>query len=331
MKIRDLTLSGKTVLAPLAGITHLPFRSIVKACGCALVCSEMISAKGLMYNSRPTFELLDTTEQERPLSVQIFGAEPDSMAAAAALIEQKGCADVIDINFGCSVKKVAKTGAGVSLMKDPERARDVIRAVRDAVSLPFTIKIRSGWDPSGDQAMVIGTLAQENGVDAVTLHPRTAQQGFRGRADWSLIKRLKQALDIPVIGNGDITEPEDALAMLRETGCDAVMVGRAAMGNPFIFAGIESLVRGEPWAPPTSREVFRVMEALFTACIDYFGEDKACRMMRGKLEWFVRGMPGSRTFRREMSKTGSQDEVFSLMASYETILAAGEGALWKPE
>ena len=229
---------------------------MVKSQGCALVCSEMISAKGLFYNSEKTFMLLDTKPDESPLSVQIFGSDPQSMSDAARVIEDRACADIIDINFGCSVKKVLKTGAGAALMQDITRAEKIIRAVRCATKLPFTIKIRTGWDSSGCQAFDIAKMAEANGVDAVAFHPRTALQGFRGRADWSLIKMLKQQLSIPVLGNGDILSAKDGVRMIHETGCDGVMVGRAAIGNPFILSQIDHMLMGRSTQAITPRSCF---------------------------------------------------------------------------
>ncbi|HCY86081.1 MAG TPA: tRNA dihydrouridine synthase DusB [Desulfobacteraceae bacterium] len=320
MKIRTLDIKGLTFLAPLAGITNLPFRQLVKECGCAVVCSEMISAKGIFYNSEKTLTLLRSQPEERPLSVQIFGSEPASMARAAAFIDKSGTADILDINFGCSVKKVVKQCSGVALMKDLGLATDILKAVRGATSLPFTIKIRTGWDRSGDQAMALAQTAQKIGVDAIAMHPRTATQGFRGTADWSQIKRLKTAVDIPVIGNGDINSPEDAAQMLDQTGCDAVMVGRAAMANPFILSQIESFLDNGRYHPPAPAEIFKKMERLTTLYVDYFGEETACKMLRGRLSWFVKGLPGASGFRRQLSQLEGQKQAIEMIRSYEAGL-----------
>lgn len=317
MKIKDKDFPGITFLAPLAGITNLPFRQLVKGCGCAVVCSEMVSAKGIFYNSEKTITLLRSNETERPLSVQIFGSEPDSMARAASFIDEMGTADILDINFGCSVKKVVKQGAGVALMKEPELAKDILRAVRGATSLPFTIKIRSGWDYSGDQAMTLAKIAQDAGVDALAMHPRTAGQGFRGSADWTLIKRLKKEIDLPVIGNGDINSPEDGARMMEETGCDAVMVGRAAMANPFIFSQIEAFMETGSYTRPAPGDIFRKMEELARLYVDYFGEQAACKMLRGRLSWFVKGLPGASAFRSDLSKLENFAQTMALIRNYE--------------
>lgn len=320
MKIGGLEIKGRTVLAPLAGITNLAFRTIVKNCGCALVCSEMVSAKGLEFNSEKTVQLLRTDPCERPVSVQIFGADASSMAYAARWIQDQALADIIDINFGCSVKKVARTGAGVALMKDMVNARAIIKSVRRAVSMPFTIKIRSGWDSSASQAFDIARMAEDNGVDGIAVHPRTAAQGFKGKADWSVIARLKKMLTIPVIGNGDIATPYQAVSMVEQTGCDAVMVGRGAMGNPFIFSGIEALLRGEKWCEPSPGEIFRIMEEMVIAHVALMGERAACRMMRSRLAWFVKGFAGASVFRCALTGIETLDQALDLIRRYKAEL-----------
>ena len=322
MKIKNLKINGITFLAPLAGITNLPFRQLIKDCGCAVVCSEMISAKGIFYNAEKTITLLKSQEGERPLSVQIFGSDPLSMGQAAAFINDLGTADIIDINFGCSVKKVIKQGAGVALMKDLALAQKIIKAVRNATALPFTIKIRSGWDASGDQAVILAKIAEDQGVDAIVFHPRTAVQGFRGKADWQLIARLKQAICIPVIGNGDIITPQDAGKMLSQTGCDAVMVGRAAMANPFILSQIEQYSAHGTFTPPEPRAIFRTMESLTQGYVSYFGEITACRMLRGRLAWFIRGFPDAAAFRRELSTLASSAHALGMIRDFEASLKA---------
>lgn len=349
MNIGELNIQGHTVLAPLAGITNLPFRRIVKRFGCSLVCSEMVSVKGLLYNSEKTLSLLQTDPAERPLSVQIFGSEPLEMAEAAAIIEKSGGADIIDINFGCSVKKVVRTGAGVALMQNIANAEELIRAVRGAISLPLTIKIRSGWESSGADAFRIAESAQKYGVDAITFHPRTALQGFRGRADWSLIKKLKATLSIPLIGNGDILSAADGIRMMQQTGCDAVMVGRAAMSNPFLLSDIElmlsehsellsedklsatgcnshspnlanGLVPEKAYKIRTPDEIFSAMKALLADSVAYFGEGRACKMMRSRLVWFVKGLPGCSAFRQTLTNIESMAQTMQLIDEYERSL-----------
>ncbi len=317
MKIKELEIQGKTFLAPLAGITNLPFRRLVKECGCAVVCSEMVSAKGIVYNSEKTVTLLTSQADEKPLSVQLFGADPDSMAHAADFVDKAGSADIIDINFGCSVKKVVKQGAGVALMKDLPASEALIKAVRKATDLPLTIKIRSGWDGSGRQAFALARIAQDLGVDAIVFHPRTAGQGFSGNANWDLIRQLKERLHIPVIGNGDIHCVADAARMLSHTHCDGVMVGRAALANPFILAQIEAHSARGTCAPPTGRDIFDKMTRLIHLYVDYFGEIPACRMLRGRLAWFVKGMPGCSTLRKNLAQIETAAQALELIRSYE--------------
>ena len=319
MKIKELEINGKTFLAPLAGITNLPFRQLVKECGCAVVCSEMVSAKGIFYNSKNTMTLLNSREDERPLSVQLFGADPESMARAATFIEEMGVADIIDINFGCSVRKVVKQGAGVALMAEPKNCEAVLKAVRNATTLPFTIKIRSGWDKSGRQAFALARLAQEVGVDAIAVHPRTATQGFKGAANWDHIQKIKEMLHIPVIGNGDIACVEDAARMFTHTGCDAVMVGRAAMSNPFLPAQIETYLSTGIYNPIPPGELFLKMERLIELYLNYFEDPKAAKMLRGRLAWFVKGLPGCSALRQDLARIESSDQAITLIRAFQAV------------
>ncbi len=319
MKIGSLTLDNSTILAPLAGITNLPFRLIVKEAGCALVCSEMISSHGLVYKSIKTEKMLESHPAEKPLSIQLFGADPFIMAEAAKIVEDQG-ADIIDINFGCSVKKIVKTGSGIALMRAPEKAEELLKAVRKAVMIPLTIKIRTGWNKSGEQAFKTAKIAQDCGVDAIAIHPRTASQGFSGRADWSIISALKKMVSIPVIGNGDITTPEDAERMLIETGCDGIMIGRAAIGNPMIFSQILDLQKGEEVLPVDLDHRFNIMIRYLKASVEYLGEKQACFMMRSRLGWFIKGMRFSSKFRESIKHISSQEQALELIKLYQDSL-----------
>lgn len=321
LAIGNVYAGSQTVLAPLAGITDLPFRRVAKEYGAGLVCSEMISANGLVYGSGKTVKMLDSLPEEKPLSVQIFGSDAVIMAKAAAIVENSG-ADILDINCGCSVRKILKTGSGSALMKHPETAAAVLKAVRGAVSIPVTIKIRSGWDPSGIQALEISRMAQDCGVDAVAVHPRTATQGFRGNADWSIIREVKKAVGIPVIGNGDISEPQDALDMLEATGCDAVMIGRAAIANPWIFGQINALVEGRLPAPVGLERKFDMMLVYLHGAVQYYGETHACRIMRSRLGWFVKGMRYSSRFRESIKRISNQAEAEALIINYRRQMIA---------
>lgn len=323
MKIGTLTLENKTILAPLAGITNLPFRLIAKEQGCALVCSEMISAYGLVRNSRKTVQMLASSPEEKPLSIQLFGVEPDVMAEAAAMVEASG-ADVLDINFGCSVKKIIKIDAGAALMREPAAAEALIKSVRSAVKIPFTIKIRTGWEKSGKQALHLAEVAEACGVDAIAVHPRTATQGFGGTADWPLIAAVKQRVSIPVIGNGDIWTADDALNMIEETGCDFIMIGRGAIGNPWIFREVQARLDGRSLPPADLALRFDTMQRYLAATVEYFGEKQACFMMRSRLGWFVKGLPYSSKFREAIKQISSQRQALTLMQSYRDSIQAEE-------
>ena len=319
MQIGSITLANNTILAPLAGITNLPFRLLAKEAGCGLVCSEMISSHGLVYKSEKTAKMLDSTPEEKPLSVQLFGAKPGIMAEAAAIVESSG-ADIVDINFGCSVRKVIRTGAGAALMRTPGLAEDILKAVRRAVRTALTIKIRTGWDTSGQQAVNISRIAENCGVDAVAVHPRTAGQLFSGRADWAIIAAVKEKVSIPVIGNGDIMSADDAVRMLDETGCDGVMIGRKAIGNPDIFARVVARIKGQEDVAEDSARRFDLMIRYLKASVKYLGEEHACRMMRSRLGWFTKGMHKSSQFREAVKQLSSEAEGIELINAYQNEL-----------
>lgn len=319
MKIGTIELNIPTVFAPLAGITNLPLRLLAKEAGCGLVCSEMVSAYGLAYNSSKTLAMLNSTTEEKPLSVQIFGSDPDVMAKAAVIVAASG-ADILDINFGCSVRKILKSGSGAALMRDLRQAEVLIRAVRAAIDIPLTIKIRSGWDTSGQQALDLADIAQDCGVDALTVHPRTARQGFSGHADWDLIGRIKQKLKIPVIGNGDIVTARDALNMLNQTGCDAVMVGRGAMGNPLLFAQIANQLAGRPVKEIQPQDRIALMARFLNTSVQYLGEKRACFMMRSRLAWFAKGLPHAGQFRNAIRFVENQAQAAALIADFANQL-----------
>lgn len=323
--IGNIELPNSTILAPLAGITNLPFRLLAKQFGCGLVCSEMVSAKGLLHASEKTKRLLDSNPEEKPLSLQLFGADPKALFHAAQTAAVAG-ADIIDINFGCSVKKVLKTGSGSALMKSPDQAAAVMRAVRKAVNIPVTIKIRSGWDASGRQALEMATLAEEIGLDAVSVHPRTATQGFRGRADWRIIAAVRRHTTLPVIGNGDIVEPEDAVKMFEQTGCHGVMIGRAAIARPWIFQLITRLLaEGSYHLHPEQEMRWRLdtMTQYVGAMTDYCGPDLACRLLRGRLGWLAKGMPGASRFRATVSRLTGIDQAYDCIESLRRESGAG--------
>lgn len=321
MKIGTIHIEPATVFAPLAGITNLPLRLLAKQAGCGLVCSEMVSSHGLVYGSARTQRLLASSAAEKPLSVQLFGSDWAIMAEAAQRAAHAG-ADIVDINFGCSVRKILKSGSGAALMREPAKAETLLKAVRSAIAIPLTIKMRTGWDASGAQALELARMAEASGVDAVAVHPRTARQGFGGCADWSLIARIKKAVQIPVIGNGDIFTAQDALAMKNQTHCDAVMVGRAAMGNPALFTQINDLLAGRPVTAITPKQRIDMMQKYLRASIDHFGEKRACCMMRSRLGWFTKGLPQASQFRHAIRTIDSEAAGLQLITGYGACLAA---------
>ncbi|MBU2053997.1 MAG: tRNA dihydrouridine synthase DusB [Proteobacteria bacterium] len=320
MKIGRLLLKNNVFLAPMAGVTDLPFRTIVREFGCGLAFTEMVSAAGLIRGTGKTCRYLDSSPADRPLGVQLFGVDPETLAAAAKSAAEKG-ADLLDMNMGCPVKKVVKTGAGAALMRDPQRATAILRALRGASDLPLTVKIRAGWRQREINALDIGRIAEECGADAVILHPRTADQGFGGRSDWGLIAALKAHLGIPVIGSGDIRRPEDAALMFKETGCDGVMVGRGALGNPWIVGNILSHLSGGDVSSPSLAEREETIRRHLALVIDYYGEKVGTRDFRKHLLWYTKGLRGGAQFRKAAGKI--KDLTSTLAALQEYFQALG--------
>ena len=316
LKIGQLELDHWLVLAPMAGITNLPFRLIAKTQGPALVTTEMVSAKGLCLGQKKTFSYLRSDPRERPLAVQIFGSDPKAMAQAAEIVLATG-ADILDINLGCPVKKVVKTGAGAALMLDPVKLEAIIKEVRKIWPGPLTAKIRAGWKPGRLLAVEISKLLADLGVDAITVHPRYASQGFSGKSDWSIISMVKEEVQIPVIGNGDVFRPEDALMMRKATKCDGVMIGRGAIGNPWIFKQIRQVEMGAPHpSSPTTRERRVFINRHFELLCHYMRPEHAARMMRGLLLWYTKGLPMSSRFRGAIAKIKDLASLNEAMDAY---------------
>jgi tRNA-dihydrouridine synthase B len=299
-KIGSLHLSNPLVLAPLAGISDLPFRLLAKEQGCGLVYTEMISAEGLVRNRKALGRLLKSCPEERPLGVQIFGPNPGSMAAAAKIVEEEG-AEVVDLNMGCPVRKVVSGGSGAALLKDPVKAGQIMEKVRQVVSIPLTIKIRTGWDDQNLNFLEIGRIAQECGVDALTLHGRTRRQGYACRADWGAIARAKGHLRIPVIGNGDLTSPEAVSHFFALTGADGAMIGRGALGNPWIFRQILEFFQGRLPQPPSLEEKEETILRHLRMMVDARGEKHGIREFRKHLLWYTRGLRGASEFRSQVA------------------------------
>jgi tRNA-dihydrouridine synthase B len=319
LTIGRLALENNLVLAPMAGITDLPVRLLAREQGASLCFTEMVSVNGLVRDGRKTLELIRSSAEDRPLGIQIFGEDPETAAAGAAVVA--GSADLIDINMGCPVKKVVSSGAGAALLRDPLRVAAIIRAVRERVAVPLTVKIRTGWQAGEENFLEIGRIAEEEGCDAVTLHPRTRAQMFTGAAEWARIAELKSRLRIPVLGSGDIFTPQDALWMLQKTGCDGVMIARGGMGNPWLFRDILSLMKGEEPLPPTREERLAVslrhLEFLAPA-----GEKVAVREMRKHVSWYTRGIPGAARFRAEVN---SIEELETLVRELRTFFLGENG------
>jgi tRNA-dihydrouridine synthase B len=298
MRIGNLLLKNKVSLAPMAGITNLPFRTLLKDFGCALTFTEMISANGLIRNSTRSFEYLSSSPADKPLSVQLFGSEPFVIAEAAKIVAGQG-ADLIDINMGCPARKIVRTGAGSALLKNPLQVGNIIRTVRRAVSVPLTVKIRSGCNVREINALEVARIAEDCGADAVVVHPRTADQGFGGRADWDLIKEIKRGVKIPVIGNGDIRHAADALRMINHTGCDGVMVGRGALGNPWLIGEIIACLADRDLPDyPSLLERGKIIARHLEMELQYYGEACGSRNFRKHLLWYTKSLPGGAKFRQ---------------------------------
>ncbi|MBA4394610.1 MAG: tRNA dihydrouridine synthase DusB [Desulfobacca sp.] len=315
MNIGSQSLSFPYIMAPMAGYTDLPFRLLVRRLGCELTCTEMVSAEGLVRQASQTWTILKTVAEDHPLSVQLFGSKPEVMAQAAGLVGEAG-ADIIDINMGCSVKKVAKSGSGAALLKDLKRAEGVIKAVRKATLLPLTIKIRSGWKEGERTYRTLAEIAQDSGVDALVIHPRYAVQGFSGQADWSVVTELKERVKIPVIGSGDIQTPEQALALKRQTGCDGIMIGRQALRTPWIFKQIRAMEAGEFPAQPDIQERWEWLTSYWKWIEDNYQGRAQINALRRTLFVLTRGLTASGNFRQSVALAQTSERLKTLFEEY---------------
>ena len=300
---------NKIILAPMAGITDLPFRLLCREQGCDMVYTEMVSAKGMMYNMNRSEPLLVTDPKERPVGVQIFGSEPEIMSKEAAILAERDF-DFIDINMGCPVPKIVNNGEGSALLKDPELAGRIIKAVSSAVDKPVTVKIRAGFDKDSINAVLMAKTAEENGAAAIAVHARTREMFYQGEADWNIIKAVKDAVSIPVIGNGDIRNSDDMKRMKEETGCDSVMVGRAAKGNPWIFAELKD---PDNFTPPTVSDIKETMLRHASMMLSQKGEYTAIHEMRKHVAWYMAGVRNSSKMRREINTVSTFAELESLI------------------
>lgn len=302
LRIGSVTLENNIILGPMAGVSDLPFRVLCSEMGAGLVCMEMVSAKAILYRNRNTNMLLEIHEKEHPVSLQLFGSEPDIMKEAVSMISDRPF-DILDVNMGCPVPKVVSNGEGSALMKNPQLIEKIVSALVSVSDRPVTVKIRKGFNDASVNAVECARAAESGGAAAVAVHGRTREQYYSGKADWDIIRQVKDAVKIPVIGNGDVVDGESARRMFDETGCDGVMVARAAQGNPFIFREIKSFFEtGRSCPRPSYREVYDTVIRHADMQLEYKGEYIGIREMRKHVSWYTAGMPGSARFRNEINQ-----------------------------
>lgn len=313
LKIGNVELDSPVALAPMAGVTDLPFRILCREQGCGLMCTEMVSAKALLYKNRNTKPLLETKPEERPVAVQLFGSDPEIMSEMALMLEE-GPYDIIDVNMGCPVPKIVNNGEGSALMKNPKLAGEILSAMTRKLKKPVTVKFRKGFNDESVNAVEFAKMAEQSGAAAVAVHGRTREQFYSGKADWDIIRQVKEAVSIPVIGNGDIFTPQDAGRMMEETGCDGVMVARGAKGNPWIFSRIDHYLKtGEVLPKQGPEEVKQMLLRHAELLVAFKGEYTAMREMRKHVSWYTAGYPHSAALRNEINLVETMEELTELV------------------
>lgn len=321
MKIGDLTFDNNIFLAPMAGVTDISFRGLCKEMGCGLVYTEMVSAKALYYGSENTQALLRIADEERPVAVQIFGREPDIMAnICEEHLNNRDDICIIDINMGCPAPKIVKNGEGSALMKEPNLAYNIIKAIKKVSTKPVTVKFRKGFDEDNINAVEFAKVMEQAGVDAIAIHGRTRKQMYQGVADWDIIKKVKESVSVPVIGNGDVFSPEAALKMKRLTNCDGIMIARGSQGNPWIFKQINSVLKGESIEEVSDREKIDMCLRHYELALKYDGEYKAIREMRKHASWYIKGLPRSAEIRNEINNINDSEKVIETLTKYKEEL-----------
>lgn len=328
MKIGNLNLNNSILLAPLAGVSNRPFRVLAIKAGADVTYTEMVSSEGIIRNQGKTLKMMEFKSDEQPLGIQLFGANPEVMFKAAEITAKQFHPDIIDINFGCPVKKVVNKNGGAAILKDLQLTEEIIKAtVEGAGDIPVFIKIRTGWNDANPVYLEVGEIAQKSGAKAITLHARSRVKGFSGKADWSTIKQLKEATALPIVGNGDINTPEDAKKMFEQTGCDAVMIGRAALGNPFIFKQIKHYLKtGELLGTPTVKEKIEMAQTHARLMAEQYGEERGAIMMRRYLGWYVKGFKGATELRPLLFQVTTVSDIDEIFNDYLTRNRVGHSA-----